>query len=172
MFVEANALLLTLIVIILTFLYLADSKLISYSTQSSLISDHFSILFDLNLPVIQINRASRSFRKISSIDNQFVLTLYSINLTTVYLLICLHILIILIWHYLIRLIFVYPPLLLSTEHILSFPGLILSLLTRGNYFVDYNVNIHPLNLNLILFSLKFSIALQEKTSPYQFVILY
>ena len=36
-------------------LYLADSKLISYPTQSYLISDHFAILFDLNLPVIQIN---------------------------------------------------------------------------------------------------------------------
>ena len=43
------------------FLYLADSKLMSYPTQSSLISDHFAILFDLNLPVIQINRPSISF---------------------------------------------------------------------------------------------------------------
>ena len=50
------------------FLYLADSKLISYPTQSSLISDHFAILFYLNLPVIQINRPSRSFRKSSSND--------------------------------------------------------------------------------------------------------
>ena len=49
-------------------LSLADSNLISYPTQSSLISDHFAILFDLNLPVSQINRPSRSFRKISSID--------------------------------------------------------------------------------------------------------
>ena len=49
-------------------LTLADSNLISYPTQSSLISDHFAILFDLNLPVSQINRPSRSFRKISSID--------------------------------------------------------------------------------------------------------
>ena len=39
--------------------YLADSKLISYPTQSSLISDHFTILFDLKLLVIQINRPSR-----------------------------------------------------------------------------------------------------------------
>ena len=93
-----------------------------------------------------------------------MLTLYSINLATVYLLICLHYLIILIWHYLIRLIFWYPPLLLSAELIISFHGLILSLLTRGNYFVNYNVNMHPLNLNLILFHLKFAIALQEKTS--------
>ena len=30
---------------------------------------------------------------------------------------------------------------------------------------------HPLNLNLILFPLKFSITLQEKTSLYQIVIL-
>ena len=60
--------LLTLVVILLLFLYLADSKLIAYSTQSSLISDHFAILFDLNLQVIQINRPSRLFRKISSID--------------------------------------------------------------------------------------------------------
>ena len=52
------ALLLILIVILLTFLYLADFKLISYPTQSFLISDHFAILFDLNLPVIQINRPS------------------------------------------------------------------------------------------------------------------
>ena len=111
------------------FLYLADSNLISYPTQSSLISDHFAILFDFNLPVIQINRLSRSFQKISSINNQCVLTLYSINLATVYLLICLHFLIILIWHYLIRLIFWYPPLLLSAELIISFPGLISSLLT-------------------------------------------
>ena len=47
---------------------LADSNLISYPTLSSLISDHFANLFDLNLPVTQINRPSRSFRKISSID--------------------------------------------------------------------------------------------------------
>ena len=47
---------------------LADSNLISYPTQSSLISYHFAILFYLNLPVSQINRPSRSFRKISSID--------------------------------------------------------------------------------------------------------
>ena len=47
---------------------LADSNLISYPTQSSLISDHFAILFDLNLRVSQSNRPSRSFRKISSID--------------------------------------------------------------------------------------------------------
>ena len=40
----------------------------SYPTQSSLIADLFSILFDLNFPVIQINRPSRSFRKISFID--------------------------------------------------------------------------------------------------------
>ena len=43
------------------FLYIADSKLISYPTQSYLgylIYDHFAILFDLNLPVIQINRPS------------------------------------------------------------------------------------------------------------------
>ena len=50
------------------FLYLADSKLISYPTQSYLISDHSVILFGLNFPVITINRHSRSFRKISSID--------------------------------------------------------------------------------------------------------
>ena len=62
------SLLRTLIVIIFTFLYLADSKLISYPTQSSLISYNFAILFDLNLPVIQINRPSRSVRKISPID--------------------------------------------------------------------------------------------------------
>ena len=49
-------------------LSLADSNLISYPTKSSLISDHFAILFDLNLPVTQINRSSRKFRKISSID--------------------------------------------------------------------------------------------------------
>ena len=50
------------------FLYLADFNLISYYTQSSLISDHFAILFNLNLPVTQINRLSRSLQKISSID--------------------------------------------------------------------------------------------------------
>ena len=49
-------------------LSLVDSNLISYPTHSSLISDHFSILFDLNLPVSQINRPSRSFWKISYID--------------------------------------------------------------------------------------------------------
>ena len=32
-----------------SFLYLVDSKLIVYPIQSSLISDHFTILFDLNL---------------------------------------------------------------------------------------------------------------------------
>ena len=37
------------------FLYLADSNLILYPTQSSLISDKFAILFDFNLPVMQIN---------------------------------------------------------------------------------------------------------------------
>ena len=61
-------LLLTLIVIILIFLYLADSKFISYPTQSSLISNHVVILFYLNFSVIQINIPSKSFRKISSID--------------------------------------------------------------------------------------------------------
>ena len=71
------------------------------------------------------------FRKSPLLITQCVLTLYSINLTTLYLLICLHFLIILIWHYLIRLIFVYPPLLLPTELILSFTGLILNLLTHG-----------------------------------------
>ena len=50
------ALLLTLIIKLLLFLYIADTKLISYPTHSSLIYDHFAILFDLNLPVIQINR--------------------------------------------------------------------------------------------------------------------
>ena len=40
------------------FLYLADSKLISYPSQSYLISDQFAILFDLNLPVIHMNRHS------------------------------------------------------------------------------------------------------------------
>ena len=124
------SLLLTLIVILLTFfLYLADSKLISYPTQSSLISDHFAILFYLNLPVIQINRPSISFGKSPLLINQYLLTLYSINLTIVNLLIFLQFLNILIWHNLIRLIFVYPSLLLSTELILSFPGLYLSLLT-------------------------------------------
>ena len=49
-------------------LSLADSNLISYPTQCSLITDHFAILFDLNLPVIQINRHSISFRKIFPID--------------------------------------------------------------------------------------------------------
>ena len=112
------------------------------------------------------------FGKSPILINHFLLILYFMNLTTVYLLICLQFLIILIWHYFIRLIFVYPPLHLSTELILSFPGLILNFLIRGNYFVDYNVNMHPLNLNLILFPLKFSIALQEKTSLYQIVILY
>ena len=167
------ALLLTLILL----LYLADSKLISYPTQSSLISDHFAILFYLNLQVIQINRHSidRSYRSIDRFGKspllikQCLLTLYSINLTTLYLLIFLDFLILLIWYYFIRFIFVYPPLLLLTELIISFPGLILSLLTRGNYFVDYNVNMHPINLNLILLPITFSIALQE-TSIYQIVI--
>ena len=44
----------------------------------------------------------------------------------------------------------------------NFPALILSLLTWGNYFVDYNVYMHPLHLNMILLPLKFSITLQEK----------
>ena len=56
------------------FLYLTDSKLISYPTQSYLISDDFAILFDLNLPVIQINRPYKSFRKISSIDKPMCVT--------------------------------------------------------------------------------------------------
>ena len=86
------------------FLYLADSNLILYPSQSSLISDYFAILFDFNLPVIQINRLSRSFQKIFSF-NKPMLTLYSINLAPVYLLSCLHFLIILIWHYLIHLTF-------------------------------------------------------------------
>ena len=123
------SLILTLIVIILTFLYLNDSKLISYPIQSSLISDHFAILFDLNMPVIKINRPLDHFGKSPLLINQCFLTLYSINLTAVYLLICLHFLIILICYYLIRLIFLYPPLLLSTEFILNFLSLILSLLT-------------------------------------------
>ena len=49
------------------FLYVADSNLILYPTQSSLISDHFAI-FDFNFPVIQINRLSKSFQKFSSIN--------------------------------------------------------------------------------------------------------
>ena len=36
-------------------LSLADCNLISYPNQSSLISYHFAILFDLNFPIIQIN---------------------------------------------------------------------------------------------------------------------
>ena len=68
-------LLLTLIVILLNFLYLADSKLISYPTQSSLISDHFAILFDLNLSVIQINRPSIDrYEKSPLLINQCVYT--------------------------------------------------------------------------------------------------
>ena len=70
-------------------------------------------------------------------------------------------LIILIWHYLIRL-FVYPPLLLSTKLIQSFSGLILSLLTWGNYFVDHKINIYPLNLNLILLLLNFRSLYKKK----------
>ena len=116
------ALLLILIVIILIFLYLADSKLISYPTQSSLISDHIAILFYLNLPVIQINRPSRSFRKSSSNDKPMCdNSVFHQRNNKLNLLIFLHFLIILIWYYLIRLIFVYPTLLLSTELILSFP---------------------------------------------------
>ena len=116
-------------------MYLADFKLISYPTQSFRIYDRFAILFDLNLSVIQINRPSiyRSiyrFGKPPLLINQYVLHLYPINLITLYHFICLHFLIILSWHYLIRLIFVYLLLLLLTELILSFPDLILSLLTK------------------------------------------
>ena len=58
-------------------LSLTDFNLISYPTQSSLISDHFAILFDLNLPVSLINLPSRTFRKISSIDKpMFVNSLF------------------------------------------------------------------------------------------------
>ena len=90
------------------FLYLVDSNLILYPTQSSLIYDHFSILFDFNLPVIQINRLSRSFQKISSINKQM----------------CVNSL----FNQLSNSISSYPTLLLSAELIISFPGLILSLL--------------------------------------------
>ena len=110
----------------------------------------------------QINQTSRSFRKISSIDrpmfvnsvfHQFnnsissdLFTLFdSFNLALSHSLDIFD-----------------PRLLLSTELILNFPGLILSLLTLGNYFVDYNVNMHPINLNLILLPIKFLIDLQEK----------
>ena len=41
-------------------LSLADYNLISYHTQSSLIYDHLSILFYLNLPVKQIIRPSEN----------------------------------------------------------------------------------------------------------------
>ena len=59
----------------------ADSNLISYPTQSSLISDHYAILFDFNLPVTQINRTSRSFRKISSINKSIFINsiFYQLN---------------------------------------------------------------------------------------------
>ena len=59
----------------------ADSNLISYPTQSSLISDHYAILFDFNLPVTQINRTSRSFRKISSINKSMFINsiFYQLN---------------------------------------------------------------------------------------------
>ena len=93
---------------IVFFLYLADSKLIS-------------------LPVIQLNRPSRLFRKSSSIDkpmcdnsvfHQRNNSRSNINL---YLLICLHFLILLIWHYLIRLIFVYPSITLINVTYSKFP---------------------------------------------------
>ena len=40
-------------------------------------------------------------------------------------------------------IFVPSIIPLAIGLILNFPGLILNLLTRGNYVVDYNVNMHP-----------------------------
>ena len=124
------SLILKLIVIILIFLCLAYSNLISYPTQSSLISDHIAILFDFNLPVIQIYRLSRSFKNISSINKPMcVNSLFnqhsssvSSDLSTLFDYFNLT-------SYLIRLICWYPPLILSAELIISFPVLILSLLT-------------------------------------------
>ena len=107
------------------FLSLADSNLISYPTQSSLISGHFSILFDLNLPVTQINRLSRSFRKISPIDKPMCVNSVfhqlnnsiSSDLSTLFdyfNLALSHSLDIVV-----STIRLYPPLLLSTELILK-----------------------------------------------------
>ena len=48
--------------------------------------------------------------------------------------------------------------------ITSIPGLILNFLTRGNYFVEYNVNMHHLNLTLILLALKFVDRFTRKSS--------
>ena len=48
-----------------------------------------------------------------------------------------------------------PSITLITDIILSLPGLISRFLTQGNKFVDYDVNMHPLNLILIIFHLKF-----------------
>ena len=143
-------------------LYLADSKLFSYPTQSFLISDHFAILFDLNLPVIQINQPSRSFLKISSINKPICINfvLHQLNNIISFDLFTLFDYFNLALSHSIDI--VHPPLLLSTVIILSFPGVVLSLLTRGIYFVDYNINMQPLHLNLIVFPIKLSIALQKK----------
>ena len=46
----------------------SDSNLISSPTQSTLISDHFAILFVLQLSVVQNTRPLRYFRNISSIN--------------------------------------------------------------------------------------------------------
>ena len=46
----------------------SDSNLISSPTQSTLISDHFAILFVLQLSVVNNTRPPRSFRNISSVN--------------------------------------------------------------------------------------------------------
>ena len=45
-----------------------------------------------------------------------------------------------------------PSITLINRTYLYLPGLILNLLTCGNYIANYNVNMHPLNLTLIVFT--------------------
>ena len=55
----------------------SDSNLISSPTQSTLISDHFAILFVLELSVVHNTRPLRYFRNISSINQPLFVNITS-----------------------------------------------------------------------------------------------
>ena len=57
-----------------------------------------------------------------------------------------------------------PSITLINRTYVYLPGLILNLLTCGNYIANYNVNMHPLNLTLILLYLQFVDHFTKKNS--------
>ena len=65
-----------------------------------------------------------------------------------------------------------PSIILISRTYYKFPWFNIELVNPRKLLRRLQRNMHPLNLNLILFHLKFSIALQEKTSLYKIVILH